>query len=198
MNAQPPAREMLRYRSAAGRWVLLATVLGSSLAFIDATVVNIALPAIGEDLGGGAAGLQWTVNGYALSLASLILLGGALGDRFGRKRIYLTGVGWFAAASLLCGLAQSMELLVAARVLQGIGGALLTPGALAILEASFAREDRARAIGAWSGLGGIGGALGPFLGGWLGQAGDWRDIFPIKRPIPARGLLVAAPPPAPA
>ncbi|MFI7539839.1 DHA2 family efflux MFS transporter permease subunit [Actinoplanes sp. NPDC049599] len=183
---------LISYRSAAGRWVLLATVLGSSLAFIDATVVNIALPAIGTDLGGGAAGLQWTVNGYALSLASLILLGGSLGDRFGRRRVFLIGVGWFALASLLCGLAQSMEQLVAARVLQGIGGALLTPGALAILEASFVREDRPRAIGAWSGLGGIGGALGPFLGGWLVQVGDWRLIFLINVPIAALVMAVAA------
>jgi EmrB/QacA subfamily drug resistance transporter len=182
---------LITYRSAAGRWVLLATVLGSSLAFIDSTVVNIALPAIGDDLGGGAAGLQWTVNGYALSLASLILLGGALGDRFGRKRVYLIGVGWFAVASLLCGLAQNMEMLIAARALQGIGGALLTPGALAILEASFAREDRARAIGAWSGLGGIGGALGPFLGGWLVELGNWRLIFLINVPIAALVMLVA-------
>ena len=182
----------ITYRSAAGRWVLLATVLGSSLAFIDATVVNIALPAIGQDLGGGAAGLQWTINGYALSLAALILLGGSLGDRFGRKRVFLIGVGWFAAASLLCGLAQSMEMLIGARVLQGIGGALLTPGALAILEASFAREDRARAIGAWSGLGGIGGALGPFLGGWLVEIGDWRFIFLINVPVAALVMLVAA------
>src|SRR4051794_9711390 len=176
---------LLKYASAAGRWVLFATVLGSSLAFIDSTVVNIALPAIGRDLSADAAGLQWTVNGYALSLAALILLGGSLGDRFGRKRMFLIGVGWFALASLLCGLAQSMEMLIAARVLQGIGGALLTPGALAILEASFAREDRARAIGAWSGLAGIGGALGPFLGGWLVQAGDWRYIFLINVPIAA-------------
>ena len=183
---------LITYRSAAGRWVLLATVLGSSLAFIDATVVNIALPAIGEDLGGGAAGLQWTVNGYALSLASLILLGGALGDRFGRRRVFLIGVGWFAVASLLCGLAQSMEQLIAARALQGIGGALLTPGALAILEASFVREDRARAIGAWSGLGGIGGALGPFLGGWLVEVGDWRLIFLINVPIAALVMAVTA------
>jgi len=182
----------LTYRSPAGRWVLLATVLGSSLAFIDSTVVNIALPAIGEDLGGGAAGLQWTVNGYALTLASLILLGGSLGDRFGRKRVFLIGVGWFAVASLLCGLAQSTEMLVAARGLQGIGGALLTPGALAILEASFAREDRAKAIGAWSGLGGIGGALGPFLGGWLIEVGNWRLIFLINVPIAALVMLVAA------
>ena len=183
---------LITYRSAAGRWVLLATVLGSSLAFIDATVVNIALPAIGEDLGGDAAGLQWTVNGYALSLAALILLGGSLGDRYGRRRVFLIGVGWFALASLLCGVAQSMEQLIAARVLQGIGGALLTPGALAILEASFVRDDRARAIGAWSGLGGIGGALGPFLGGWLVQVGDWRLIFLINVPVAALVMVVAA------
>ncbi|WP_433300100.1 MFS transporter [Actinoplanes sp. CA-030573] len=183
---------LIRYHSARGRWVLLATVLGSSLAFIDATVVNIALPSIGSSLGADAAGLQWTVNGYALSLASLILLGGSLGDRYGRKRVFMIGVGWFAAASLLCGLAPSIELLIGARVLQGIGGALLTPGALAILEASFARDDRARAIGAWSGLGGIGGALGPFLGGWLVEAGSWRYIFLINVPVALLVLLVAA------
>src|SRR5690349_9678537 len=183
---------LLRYHSAAGRWVLLATVLGSSLAFIDSTVVNIALPEIGRDLGSDAAGLQWTINGYALSLASLILLGGSLGDRYGRKRVFQLGVGWFAVASLLCGLAPSVEMLIAARVLQGIGGALLTPGALAILEASFVREDRARAIGAWSGLGGIGGALGPFLGGWLVGIGSWRYIFLINVPIAALVLWATA------
>jgi EmrB/QacA subfamily drug resistance transporter len=150
------------------------------------------LPAIGRDLGADAAGLQWTVNGYALSLASLVLLGGALGDRYGRKRVYLIGVGWFAAASLLCGLAPTVELLIAARVLQGIGGALLTPGALAILEASFTRGDRSKAIGAWSGLGGIGGALGPFLGGWLVEIGSWRYIFLINVPIALLVILVAA------
>src|SRR3954467_12408258 len=122
----------VRYSTAAGRWVLLATVLGSSLAFIDSTVVNIALPVIGRELHASAAGLQWTVNGYALSLASLILLGGSLGDRYGRKRIFLVGVCWFAGASLLCGLAPNVEVLVAARILQGVGGALLTPGSLAI------------------------------------------------------------------
>jgi EmrB/QacA subfamily drug resistance transporter len=183
---------LIRYSSPAGRWVLLATVLGSSLAFIDSTVVNIALPAIGEDLGGGAAGLQWTINGYALSLAALVLLGGSLGDRFGRRRVYLIGIGWFAVASLLCGLAMNIELLIAARTLQGVGGALLTPGALAILEASFVREDRAKSIGAWSGLGGIGGALGPFLGGWLVEVGDWRLIFLINVPIAALVMLVTA------
>jgi EmrB/QacA subfamily drug resistance transporter len=187
-----PATGLLHYRSPAGRWVLLATVLGSSLAFIDSTVVNIALPAIGQDLHSNAAGLQWTINGYALSLASLILLGGSLGDRYGRRRLFLVGVGWFAAASLLCGLAPNIETLIAARVLQGIGGALLTPGALAILEASFVREDRSKAIGAWSGLGGIGGALGPFLGGWLVEIGSWRYIFLINVPLALVVLWVAA------
>ena len=182
---------LIRYRSAAGRWVLLATVLGSGLAFIDSTVVNIALPVIGRDLHSDAAGLQWTINGYALSLAALVLLGGSLGDRYGRKRVFLIGVGWFATASLLCGIAPNIELLIAARVLQGVGGALLTPGALAILEASFAREDRAKAIGAWSGLGGVGGALGPFLGGWLVEIGSWRYIFLINVPVALLVILVA-------
>ncbi|MEV6844316.1 MFS transporter [Actinoplanes sp. NPDC051411] len=183
---------LVRYGTAPGRWVLLATVLGSSLAFIDATVVNIALPMIGRDLHSSAAGLQWTVNGYALSLAALVLLGGSLGDRLGRKRIFMIGVAWFAASSLLCGLAPNIGLLVGARVLQGIGGALLTPGALAILEASFVAGDRARAIGAWSGLGGIGGALGPFLGGWLVELGNWRYIFLINVPLAVLVLAVAA------
>jgi EmrB/QacA subfamily drug resistance transporter len=181
----------VRYGTPAGRWVLLATVLGSSLAFIDATVVNIALPAIGRDLNADAAGLQWTINGYALSLAALILLGGSLGDRYGRKRVFQIGVGWFAVASLLCGVAPNVETLIAARVLQGVGGALLTPGALAILEASFMREDRSRAIGAWSGLGGIGGALGPFLGGWIVEVADWRLIFLINVPVAVAVMVVA-------
>jgi EmrB/QacA subfamily drug resistance transporter len=183
---------LLHYHTARGRWVLLATVLGSSLAFIDATVVNIALPSIGHNLHAEAAGLQWTINGYALSLAALILLGGSLGDRYGRKRIFMIGITWFAVASLLCGLAPSIELLIGARVLQGIGGALLTPGALAILEASFDRQDRARAIGAWSGLGGIGGAIGPFIGGWLVEAGSWRYVFLINVPVAALVLWVTA------
>lgn len=183
--------ELVRYGQPAGRWVLLATVLGSGLAFIDATVVNIALPRIGDDFHASAASLQWTVNGYTLSLASLILLGGSLGDRFGRRRIFVIGVIWFAAASLLCGLAPNIETLVAARVLQGIGGALLTPGALAILGASFHPEDRAKAIGAWSGLGGIAGALGPFLGGWLVQAASWRLVFLINVPLAALVAVVA-------
>jgi EmrB/QacA subfamily drug resistance transporter len=181
----------LRYASPAGRWVLLATVLGSAMAFIDLTVVNIALPHIGASLGASTAGLQWVVNGYTLSLTALILLGGSLGDRFGRRRVFVTGVAWFALASLLCGLAPSAGALVAARVLQGVGGALLTPGSLAILEASFHPDDRARAIGAWSGLGGIAGAAGPFLGGWLVQVASWRWVFLVNLPMAAAVVALA-------
>jgi EmrB/QacA subfamily drug resistance transporter len=187
---RPPAGSV-RYGQPGGRWVLLATVLGSALAFIDVTVVNIALPRIGTDLGADAGGLQWVVNGYTLSLASLILLGGSFSDRFGRRRVFVVGVGWFAAASLLCGVATSLELLVAARVTQGIGGALLTPGALAILETSFHPDDRAKAVGAWSGLGGIAGAIGPFLGGWLVQVASWRLVFLVNVPLAAAVIAVA-------
>jgi len=179
---------MVRYAEAAGRWVLLATILGSGLTFLDATVVNIALPRIGEDFEAGAAALQWTVNGYTLSLASLILLGGSLGDRFGRRRMFVIGIVWFAGASLLCGIAPNVETLIAARILQGVGGALLTPGSLAILEASFEAEDRAKAIGAWSGMAGVAGAVGPFLGGWLVEAASWRLVFLINVPL---AVLVA-------
>jgi EmrB/QacA subfamily drug resistance transporter len=183
---------MLTYSEPAGRWVLLATVLGSSMAFIDGTVVNIALPRIGTALSADAAGLQWVVNGYTLTLAAFILLGGSLGDHFGRRRVYLVGVTWFATASLLCGLAPNVTALVAARMLQGVGGALVAPGALAILQSSFGEPDRMRAIGAWSGLAGVAGAIGPFLGGWLVQVGSWRLVFLINVPVAALVLLVAS------
>ncbi len=182
----------VRYSQPAGRWVLAATVLGSALAFVDATVVNVALPAIGEELGADLAGLQWTINGYTLTLAAFILLGGSLGDRYGRRRVFLIGVWWFAGASLLCGLAPNIQTLVLARALQGIGGALLTPGSLAILQASFHPDDRARAIGAWSGLGGVAGAIGPLLGGWLVQLGSWRLVFLINLPLAVVVVLIAA------
>src|SRR4051794_19396308 len=136
----------LRYDEPRGRWVLAAAVLGSSIVFVDGTVVNVALPRIGSSLGTDLAALAWIVNGYTLTLAAFILVGGTLGDRFGRRRVFVIGIAWFAVASLLCGLAPNVVTLVAARALQGIGGALLTPGSLAILQASFARADRPRAI----------------------------------------------------
>jgi EmrB/QacA subfamily drug resistance transporter len=181
-SAQIP---QLRTTSAAGRWVLAATVLGSSMAMLDATVVNVALPTIGRDLHASLAGLQWTITAYTLALAALILLGGSLGDRYGRRRIFLVGVIWFALASALCGGAPTITVLIGARVLQGIGGALLTPGSLAIIQATFAADDRPRAVGAWSGLGGVASAIGPVVGGWLVQAAGWRWVFLLNLPLAA-------------
>ncbi|WP_143220330.1 MFS transporter, partial [Actinomadura sp. CNU-125] len=182
----------IRLSTGPGRWILLSTVLGSGLALLDSTVVNVALPAIAEDLGADMAGLQWTVNAYTLTLAGFILLGGSLGDRYGRRRIFLIGVVWFAVASVLCAVAQDVGMLVVARALQGVGGALLTPGALAIIQASFVPDDRPRAVGAWSGLGGIAGAVGPFAGGWLVEAAGWRWVFLLNVPLAALVVLVAA------
>jgi EmrB/QacA subfamily drug resistance transporter len=181
----------IEYSSATGRGVITAAVLGSGMAMLDGTVVNVALKTIGKDLGASLAELQWITNGYLLLLASLILLGGALGDRIGRRRVFVIGVIWFAAASVLCGVAPNPELLITARVLQGIGGALLTPGSLAIIESVFAPADRGRAIGAWSGLGSIAAAIGPFVGGGLVQYADWRWIFLINAPIAAVTVAVA-------
>ena len=164
----------IRLAGPRGRWVLAAAVLGSSLALLDSTVVNVALPTIGRDLGTSLAGLQWTVTAYTLTLVGLILLGGSLGDRLGRRRVFLVGVVWFALASALCGLSVGIGMLIAARALQGIGGALLTPGSLAIIQATFLPGDRPRAIGAWSGLGGVAAAVGPFLGGWVVGSIGWR------------------------
>ncbi|MFJ9631526.1 MFS transporter [Streptomyces sp. NPDC101175] len=173
----------VRLASPQGKWILLTTVLGSSMAMVDSTVVNVALPRIGRDLDADLAALQWTVNAYMLTLAGLILLGGSLGDRYGRRKIFVLGVVWFAAASLLCGLAPNAGVLIAARALQGIGGALLTPGSLALIQASFHPDDRARAVGLWSGFGGIGAAIGPFLGGWLVDGPGWRWVFLINVPM---------------
>jgi EmrB/QacA subfamily drug resistance transporter len=181
----------IRRSTPEGRWLLAAAVLGSGLASLDATVVNVALPAIAEDLDTDIAGLQWILNGYLLTLASFLLLGGSLGDRYGRRRIFVIGVVWFAGASLLCGLAPSVEILSAARALQGVGGALLTPGSLALLQAGFHPDDRASAIGAWSGLGGVATAIGPFAGGWLVDAASWRWIFLLNLPFAALTLLAS-------
>lgn len=150
---------------------------------LDSTIVNVALPRIGAELDADVAGLQWILDGYLLSLASLILVAGSLGDRYGRRRVFTFGVVWFGAASLLCGLAPSTELLVLARVLQGVGGALLTPGSLAIIQSAFVRDDRARAIGAWSGLAGVATAVGPLVGGLLVQLWSWRLAFLVNLPV---------------
>src|SRR5215472_15673458 len=182
----------IRLAGPRGRWVLAAAVLGSSLALLDSTVVNVALPTIGRDLGTSLAGLQWTITAYTLTLAGLILLGGSLGDRLGRRRVFLIGVVWFALASALCGLSIGIGMLIAARALQGIGGALLTPGSLAIIQATFLPEDRPRAIGAWSGLGGVAAAVGPFLGGWVVGSIGWRWIFLLNLPLAAAVVAVTA------
>lgn len=181
----------VRYDSGAGRAVLAAAVLGSGMALLDGTVVNVALRKIGTDLDATLPQLQWITNGYLLSLASLILLGGSLGDRYGRRRIFVFGVGWFTVGSLICGIAQDPLQLIIARVLQGVGAALLTPGSLAMIQGAFRPEDRSRAIGAWSGLGGIAAALGPFVGGWLVQYASWRWVFLLNLPLAVVTMVIA-------
>jgi EmrB/QacA subfamily drug resistance transporter len=178
-------RELLRYGSAQGRWVVAAMVLGSSVAGIDSTVVAVALPAIGRNLHASFQGLQWTVTSYTLTLASLILLAGWLSDRWGRRRVFLAGLGWFTLASVACAAAPGIGWLIAARAVQGIGGALMTPSSLAIIEAAFQPADRTHAIGTWAGFAGVSAATAPFLGGWLLEAGSWRWIFLINVPVAA-------------
>jgi len=180
----------LALASRQGRALLAATVAGSAVAFLDASVVTVALPAIGRDLDAGLAVLQWTVNAYALALASLILLGGSLGDRYGRRRVFTTGVVWFALASLACALAPTAELLVAARALQGVGGALLTPMSLALLQTVLREEDRARAIGVWSGATTLATVAAPLVGGAL-VALDWRWVFALNLPLAAATAWLA-------
>ena len=160
-------------------------ILGTGMAFLDGSIVNLALPAMNKDLAPGAAGVQWIVNAYTLTLAALILVGGSLGDRLGRRKVYVAGVAGFATASVLCAVAPNIETLVVARGLQGVGAALLTPGSLAIISASFVPEDRGPAIGMWSGLAGVTTAIGPLLGGWLVDTAGWRSIFWINVPLAA-------------
>ncbi|MCU1502197.1 MAG: major facilitator transporter [Ilumatobacteraceae bacterium] len=191
-SAAAPAGELVRFGTATGKWLLIGTILGSGMASLDATVVNVALPRLSSDLHADFADLQWVINGYTLTLASLILVGGSLGDRYGRRKVFSIGVIAFAGASLLCGLAPNVATLVGARMLQGVGGAMLAPGSLAILQASFHPDDRARAIGAWSGFGGITTAIGPFVGGWLVDAASWRYVFLLNLPLAALVLWVAA------
>jgi EmrB/QacA subfamily drug resistance transporter len=191
VDAAPPAAVGIALHSSTGRTALVATVAASAMASLDATVVNVALPHIGRDLGESVSSLQWVLTGYLLTLSSLILLGGALGDRLGRRKVFVVGTIWFAAASVVCGLAPSVEVLVGGRLLQGVGGALLTPGSLAILQASFRESDRAAAVGAWSGLGGAAGALGPIVGGALVDGPGWRWAFLINVPVAALAVACA-------
>ncbi len=169
------------------RWTLLAAVLGSGMAFLDSTVVNVALPSMANDLHADIADLQWVLDAYLVTLTSLLLLGGSLGDRYGRRRVLMIGVISFAIASALCGAAPTTGTLVAARALQGAGAALLVPGSLALLSATIREADRPRAIGAWSGLAGVAGAAGPFIGGWLVDTASWRWAFLINVPL---GIVV--------
>jgi EmrB/QacA subfamily drug resistance transporter len=177
---------------ASGPWVLAATILGSAMAFIDSTVTNVALPQIQERLGATATDAQWIVESYALFLSALILVGGSLGDHYGRRRIFSLGVIIFTLASVWCGLSTSPEMLILARAVQGVGGAMLVPGSLAIISASFDEEERGRAIGTWSGLSGVTTALGPVLGGFLVENVSWRAAFLINVPLAIAVLLIAA------
>ncbi len=181
----------VKFGTPKGRWVIAGTALGSGVAFLDGTVVNIALPAIADDFHTSLAGLQWTVNAYLVMLSALLLLGGSLGDHYGRRRMYVVGLIGFTAASLLCGVAPNTPFLIGARALQGVGAALLVPGSLSIIAASFDHRDRGAAIGAWSGLAGVSTALGPFLGGWLIEAASWRLIFLINAPLAGAAIAIA-------
>jgi len=169
-------------------WILAATILGSSMVFIDGTVVNVAVPAIQAQFNASAADVQWVVEAYALFLSALLLVGGSLGDRYGRRRVFILGTCVFALASLWCGLVSGLLELIIARALQGIGAALLVPGSLAILSASFPEAERGRAIGTWSGFTGITTALGPVLGGWLIDHASWRWAFLLNLPLAAMVL----------
>src|SRR5438045_6804242 len=172
------------------RWVLVATTLASSMAFIDSTVVNVALPALQANLNATIVDLQWVIEAYSLLLSALLLVGGSLGDHYGRRRIFLIGVALFACASAACGFAADIRQLIAARGLQGLGAALLVPGSLAIISNSFSEKERGRAIGTWSAFSAITTAIGPLMGGWLIEHLSWRAVFFINLPLAFIVILI--------
>lgn len=178
-------------RPAQAGWILTATILGSSMAFIDGTVVNVALPALQKDFGATVLGVQWVIESYSLTLAALLLVGGSMGDMFGRRRMFVLGVGFFAAASAYCGLSPSIGHLIAARAVQGIGAAFLVPGSLALISASFDESQRGKAIGTWSGSTAITTAIGPVLGGWLIQHLSWRWVFFLNLPLALTVIVIS-------
>src|SRR6202043_1554762 len=174
-----------------GRWILAATILASSMAFIDGTVVNVALPALQSNLNAPAVDLQWVIEAYSLLLSAFLLVGGSLGDHYGRRRIFLIGVALFACASAACGFAADIRQLIIARAVQGFGAALLVPGSLAIISSSFSENERGRAIGTWSGFSAITTGAGPVLGGWLIEHVSWRAVFFINVPLALAVILIS-------
>src|ERR1700726_4293923 len=195
---EPCDENVIRSRGAAagvaksrGRWVLAATILASSMAFIDGTAVNVALPALQANLNATAVDVQWVVEAYSLLLSALLLVGGSLGDHYGRRRVFLIGVVLFALASAACGLAANIHQLIAARAFQGLGAALLVPGSLAIISSSFSEDQRGRAIGTWSGFSAITTAIGPVIGGWLIEHVSWRAVFFINLPLALIVILIS-------
>src|SRR5881398_2115209 len=198
-SIQEPCNESVirsRFASApcsklAGRWVLVATTLASSMAFIDSTVVNVALPALQANLNATIVDVQWVIEAYSLLLSALLLVGGSLGDHYGRRRVFLIGVALFAVASTWCGLAPDVHQLIVARAAQGLGAALLVPGSLAIISSSFPEDERGRAIGTWSGFSAITTAIGPVIGGWLIEHLSWRAVFFINIPLALLVILIS-------
>jgi EmrB/QacA subfamily drug resistance transporter len=178
--------------SPAARWLIAATVLGSGIAFLDGTVVNVALPAIGRELGAGLTGQQWVLDGYLLSLSALLLSGGAAGDRYGRRRVFVSGLIIFTIASLACGFSPTVGWLIGARLVQGLGAAALVPGSLALIDVGIRHQDRARAVGIWAGMSGATSALGPLIGGWLVDAASWRWVFFLNVPLAAATFWITA------
>jgi MFS family permease len=186
--AQP---RQLPLASAGARWLIAAAVLGSGIAMLDGTVVNVALPTIGRELHADLAGQQWVLDGYLLTQSALLLSGGAAGDRYGHRRVFLAGLAVFTAASLACGLAPTIGWLIAARLVQGVGAAALVPGSLALIDAGIIDADRGRAVGIWAGMSGVTTALGPFIGGWLVDAASWRWVFFLNVPLAVAVVWIA-------